>query len=452
MAFSFHERARLDYLNGNYYNNAVHILRLEATKQPSGANTVYDKLLVFDTTEGQLKILPIDINSDVERGCLESAVMGEFENHPATVGSDYRIIINPVVQNAYSAPFKIYMDLTYRCNATCPFCLYRNTGGKNTLDLNWETCKNIIKNASEVGVFAFKFGGGEPMLYPHFWEAVELSRSLGLFVSTSTNSLLFNDSTAKKILDHGIKISISVEGLKDKDEEVRGLGHFDKAINAVITLKKLGCNVFLQTNVMPRTFDDIPGLVKIAESLGVILKLRYIKPVGRAFTNGYRVSFEDADRYLKLIMYLNRRDVLPHLDLDESLMIKQPKFIEEKLYRGIMCGAGNRTLHINPEGKISPCIFVGDTYVAGKLGDDGNFMSFWHEIVGAGFGKIRSILKPVECRYCSRICAYECPALRLHGEGSNDLQGVNCLMAMLAHASDEVRKEFNIWLEEYEQR
>jgi len=355
---------------------------------------------------------------------------------------NFKVIINEPVPNAYSAPFKVYMDLTFACQAKCPFCLYTNTGKNKTQSLNWELCKKTIKEAGKVGVFAFKFGGGEPLLYPYFWQAVKIARQNNIFVSTSTNSYSITNKEIRMLKKYHVKISVSIEGLKKNDEKLRGEGHFDRAVETVKTFKNEGIDVRFQTNVTSRTIKEIPLLVELAKKIGVKIKLRYIKPIGRAGINNFSLKFTDADRYLKLITFLNRKDILPWVDLDESLMLYQPKEISLKLYNGIMCGAANRTLHINPHGEVRPCIFLGDKFLAGKININNSLMDFWRGKNSSAFLKVRKLLPPKECFNCERICFNECPSLRIIGRGSNKKQGVNCLKEMMRHASPNSLKEF----------
>ena len=51
--------------------------------------------------------------------------------------------------------------------------------------------------------------------------------------------------------------------------------------------------------------------------------------------------------------------------MDEGMMFVQPVEILQKLLRGRMCGAANRSMHIDANGKVSPRIF-GPTFLLGK--------------------------------------------------------------------------------------
>lgn len=69
-------------------------------------------------------------------------------------------------------PFKIYINLTNRCNLKCPFC-FMYSSPLNDINMKWEVFTSIIDNTFKDKHFEVQLGGGETTLYPQFIQAVE---------------------------------------------------------------------------------------------------------------------------------------------------------------------------------------------------------------------------------------------------------------------------------------
>jgi MoaA/NifB/PqqE/SkfB family radical SAM enzyme len=135
----------------------------------------------------------------------------------------------------------------------------------------------------------------------------------------------------------------------------------------------------------------------------------------------------NALNYLRALEYLNSPKVLPFVLMDEGMMFDQPLELLPKLLRGRMCGAASRSMHIDANCKVSPCVFFGPAFSFGKIYQDGTIRDFWREKVGNKFQTVRAIRQPRECDSCNRLCKNECPATRLYFWGDYVKQDPNCL-------------------------
>ncbi|MBU3934691.1 SPASM domain-containing protein, partial [Patescibacteria group bacterium] len=148
---------------------------------------------------------------------------------------------------------------------------------------------------------------------------------------------------------------------------------------------------------------------------------------GRAVHNQMMLDSQDSQSYLRALEYLNSSEVLPHVLMDEGMMFHQPAEVLQKLLRGRMCGAANRSMHIDASSKVSPCVFLGPIFSFGKIYQDGTVRDFWRGKVGNKFQATRAIRQPCECDSCNRLCKNECPANRFYFWGNYKRQDPNCL-------------------------
>jgi len=272
-----------------------------------------------------------------------------------------------------------------------------------------------------------KIGGGDPFLHPDFETIITLLRSAGCFLTISTNSVTVTPRIVELLAETNVRTSVSIEGMEAVNDNLRGSGHFQKVLDALETLKRGGVNVLLRTTLLRQNLDDVPELVELAKSRGVKIKFSYCRPAGRAVHNQTMLSSQDSPNYLKVLEYLNSPEVLPYVLMDEGMMFSQPVEVAQKLLRGRMCGAANRSMHIDANSKVSPCVFFGPTFSFGKIYQDGTIRDFWRGKVGNKFQTVRAIRQPSECDSCNRLCKNECPASRFYFWGNYNQQDPNCL-------------------------
>jgi len=392
-----------------------------------------DKLVEFDSDSGALKVhvlqSPHRIPFGSEQPDLIEQLVGQKLNDRVV-----RIIHNSPVPNAYSAPFKIYLDITLACSLQCPFCLSEAGRDQKTF-LPVGIVEKLAAEIQELGVMYVKIGGGDPFLHPDFETIITLLRSAGCFLTLSTNSVILTPKIVKLLAEAKVRTSVSIEGMEAVNDRLRGPGHFQKALNALETLKQGGINVLLRTTLLRQNLNDVPRLVELAKSRGVKIKFSYCRPAGRAVHNQTMLSPQDSPCYLKVLEYLNSPEVLPHVLMDEGMMFNQPVEIAQKLLRGRTCGAANHSMHIDSHGKVSPCVFFGPTFSFGKIYQDGTIRDFWRGKVGNKFQTVRAIRQTRECDSCSRLCKNECPANRFYFWGNYNQQDPNCLYEAMRRSS-----------------
>lgn len=93
----------------------------------------------------------------------------------------------------YSAPLRMDMALTFRCQNDCIHCY---AGGPHeTPELTTEQWKQVIDRLSDVGVFILTFTGGEPTLRTDLPELLKYAQSKGIVTGLITNGRKLKDKT-----------------------------------------------------------------------------------------------------------------------------------------------------------------------------------------------------------------------------------------------------------------
>jgi radical SAM protein with 4Fe4S-binding SPASM domain len=99
----------------------------------------------------------------------------------------------------YSAPLRMDLALTFRCQNDCVHCY---AGGPHeTPELNTPQWKQVINRLSEIGVFILTFTGGEPTLREDLPELLLYAQNKGMVTGLITNGRKLKDKSYVELLE-----------------------------------------------------------------------------------------------------------------------------------------------------------------------------------------------------------------------------------------------------------
>lgn len=241
----------------------------------------------------------------------------------------------------------VHINLTNNCNLRCAHC-YMAAGIGPSHYLSIGKIIETVKQINEInGKSDIVISGGEPLMVPDIFDLLKAlsDNKITLF----TNGTLINEQNYKLICDCCDEIQISFEGITPKKYElIRGIGNFERVINAISLLKSQEIRIILAITILPMTIDDIKenliDFIKNLEYKNIEVRLNNeIEMTGNAVTMDMsNYSQEYADRVI--------------LDLMKQLqkMNATVDFPTERNVRFTNCGIGTNIV-INYDGKIYPC-------------------------------------------------------------------------------------------------
>lgn len=101
--------------------------------------------------------------------------------------------LNKIINNEIIAPIHLSIWPTFKCQFKCEYCCCKNTPESNN-ELNINDFKNSIDVFEKYGTKAIEFsGGGEPLLWKDFDEAVNYCKSKNIKLSLITNGIALKD-------------------------------------------------------------------------------------------------------------------------------------------------------------------------------------------------------------------------------------------------------------------
>lgn len=292
-------------------------------------------------------------------------------------------------------PTDVSIITTYRCQMRCKMC-----------DI-WEnpTDKRKEISAKELEILPnFKFvniTGGEPFVRRDLEDIVEVmyKKSDRVVISTSgwhTDRIIH---MAEKFPNIGIRISI--EGLSQKNDDLRGRdGTFDRALRVLLTLKEMGVkDIGYGCTVSNHNSEDMLWLYKLSRELGMEFATA-------AFHNSYYFHKDDNE-------ITNKNEVIGNFNKLIELLLKEntPKSWFRAFFnlglinyirgnpRMLPCEAGTANFFIEPYGDVYPCNGLEDRYWKESMGNIRDVKSFDELWFSEQAEKVRGLV-----RTCPKNC------------------------------------------------
>lgn len=288
---------------------------------------------------------------------------------------------NKAPKDYLSAPFRIFYDITYKCNLRCKHC-FTESGIQRNLELSLNEKLNLIKQAKELGVPKISIAGGEPFCSEDIYFFIEECNRNNINISITTNGTIFNKEMITQL--NKLKISnltISFDGGDEKSFDfIRGKGTFYKVMNNLELLKKCYKGKYsLKTTLMKNNIEQIEDIIKIGINYKCdIVKFNAVREDGRAITNKKNILLSQ-DEYIDTIKSIEKL----RTKYSDSIKIKTPlniycnedyEYIEEL---GFGCFAGKESICVDPLGNIRPCSHYPDEFICGNI-KESNLIDIWN--------------------------------------------------------------------------
>jgi radical SAM protein with 4Fe4S-binding SPASM domain len=316
-----------------------------------------------------------------------------------------------------SAPYRMDLALTYRCQNDCPHCYVERP--KNFPEMSTEQWKRAIDRCWDQGIPHLTFTGGEATLRPDLVELVQYAEDLGLITGLQTNGRklrdrAYLDQLLMAGLDH-IQITLESHDPAIHDQMVGVQGAWQETVDGIKTV--VDADVYMMTNTTMTTVnvDGIEETIAFAASLGVptfgcnsLIYSGSAVAVGSGIPENElepileRVKEAAHEHHLRLIWYTPTQ----YCELDPTGL--------ELGMKG--CTAARYNMCIEPNGDVLPCQSY---YVSlGNILSD-RWESIWdHEL--ARYLRNRDFMME-KCYDCPDqvLCGGGCPLYaQHHGEGN----------------------------------
>lgn len=293
-------------------------------------------------------------------------------------------------------PLSLTLAVTYKCNSRCRTCnIWNKKGDDNQLTIDEY---NKIFKGFRRPPFELILTGGEAFIREDFAEICHavIKYLRPKIIIIPTNGVLTEKivEDVKKILKNSLKtkiiINISLDGIKQDNDEIRGVeGSFDRAIKTYSTLKEIQ-DEFLELKIHTVVSNyNVDKILEIYKFVREMLKTNlYIIEIAqeRAELNNLGRGKEIVPRleeYVKAINLLSGRlekeKFIGLSKITQSFRLEYyqlAKRILEKKRQIIPCYAGFASGQIAPNGDVWFCATKGES-IGNLRENDYNFEKIW---------------------------------------------------------------------------
>jgi len=318
------------------------------------------------------------------------------------------INLRPSKKGKLYSPLKISMNITKKCNLRCEQC-FSESGDCIGNELDTYEIYALLDNMRKNGTFFICIGGGEPFMRADIFDIFERGKNNHLAISVVTNGTLITEKLISKLNECNLDtLWISLEGLKDNHDRLRGAGTFEKALQALALLRKYyQGRTAIRVSLSKLNINECISLINVAEEYSVdIIRFTPLLEFGRATGKGLTVDQEQYIRFRKMISKVESKVQIIYPD-----MIDKGKFWIDK--NGFGCHCGKEAIWIDEEGNYSPCIFFGEDYIIGNIRTS-DYLELWEKALDSV-----SFEGNATCKSCDNyaICRGGCRARALNVYG-----------------------------------
>lgn len=308
---------------------------------------------------------------------------------PSDISTDEKICLSDVKYtktnkdvNHFSFADICYLEVTRACNLQCIHCL-NNSGKKLDNQLTDEELIKLVIDLSKCGIQEIRFTGGEPLVYDKIYDLINIATINGVYTSIGTNGTLITKEVAKRLKNAGLKKAVvSIDGTKEKHDEIRGKGNYERSIQGIKNLNEVGIETRVNSVIMKNNMDDIINFAKTMHEKKQSLMIRRFIESGRGKNlidntlskEDYNYVKEQLSKELSEANYING-----HYLREKTERISNRIDIPFDISNG--CKAGMRAIIITPDANIHLCGFLaaqGFTPVE-NVRNVNDWKHFWHE-------------------------------------------------------------------------
>ena len=301
----------------------------------------------------------------------------------------------------------LFLELTLKCNEKCFHC-GSNCAPDCSHGLPVSKYREILDEVKDrMGTDGIQIcvTGGEPLLYPEFFDLMEYVHGLGFRWGMTSNATLITKETAGKLHHAGMgTISVSIDGLEETHDRQRGLkGAYARAMSGIRNLIDEGGFQEIQiTSVMNhQSIGELDDMYETIRDMDIgSWRVVGLEPIGRALEFPELMLTKEDYRRLFDFIREKREERMPvtygcshYLGLTYEREVRKWYFL---------CNAGIHAAGIMANGDIGACLDIErrPETIQGNVWTD-SFVDVWQ----TRFKIFRERLSG-RCRTC-RECPHE---------------------------------------------
>jgi selenobiotic family peptide radical SAM maturase len=209
-------------------------------------------------------------------------------------GSDWPAASDFPEKHLVSQGFTLQWHITQACDLHCRHCYDRTSRKMIPRDRALAILDDLRAFCRKRFVSGHvSFTGGNPLMHPHFYELYRAASERGF-----TMSILGNPASREEIerivaIEKPYVYQVSLEGLEEHNDAIRGEGHFRSVMNFLPLLRELGVDSMVMLTLTEGNLDQILPLAGALEGVAGSFFFNRLSAVGE----GAALRLPSKERY-----------------------------------------------------------------------------------------------------------------------------------------------------------
>jgi len=257
----------------------------------------------------------------------------------------------------FTAPtFTLQWHVTQVCDLHCRHCYDRTDRKTLELDQAIKVLDDLYDFCRQQHVFTqVTFTGGNPLLYPHFNEIYKEAADRGFMTAVLGNPMPRHRIEEMVAIQKPEFYQVSLEGLREHNDYMRGEGHFDRILDFLDLLKEMDIYSMVMLTLTRANMDEVLELAELLRDRVDLFTFNRLAMVGEG-ADLASVKPEDFPSFLE--NYMKAAENNPCMSLKDNFF----NLVRHKQAMpyvggcaGFGCGAAFNFVSLLPEGEVHAC-------------------------------------------------------------------------------------------------
>lgn len=252
--------------------------------------------------------------------------------------------------------FTLQWHVTQKCDLHCKHCYDRSSRRSMPLELCLAVLDDFYDFCRSMHVAGHvTFTGGNPLLYRHFLEVYRKAADYGFGLAILGNPAARNQLERICDIARPAFYQISLEGLAEHNDEIRGEGHFERSLRFLELLKELGIFSMVMLTLTRANMDQVLPLAAELRNRADAFNFNRLSAVGE----GADLAMPGKKQFESFLRaYVQETGKNPILGLKDNLINIIRAENGESLFGGCTgygCGAAFNFVALLPDGEVHAC-------------------------------------------------------------------------------------------------
>ena len=320
-----------------------------------------------------------------------------------------------------AGPLALIAEITHRCPLHCVYCSNPLQMAAASSELETGEWMKVFQQAAEMGVLHVHLTGGEPLAREDAAELVKSAHLFGLYTNLITSGVGLTQTRLKALADAGLDhLQLSFQDSRETAANwIAGTRSHALKVDLAPMIRRAGVAFTINLVVHRQNLDHLEEMIAFAESLQPErLEIAHAQYYGWALKNREALlpTRAQLEKSVQVVAAAQKR-LVGRIRIDAVVPDYYARFP-----KACMGGWGQRTMLINPSGKVLPC-HAAEVIPGLQFENVRDRPLKWIWLESESFQKFRGQdWMPEPCRSCDRrtqdFGGCRCQALLLTGDAT----------------------------------